>query len=158
MKIRRVIFTLIIIGIILIPILFYYFGESDFSQESIYELNWGINIPSNLKIVYHNQDKHDFQGKGKRYTLFETNEIYKLPLITSKDDSKEVQGYYGSSKSDYNIEEFIQTITTDLNVPESNMPKFDRYHVWQKFVLRENALIVLYFPNDYKIYFIEELF
>lgn len=158
MRLRRIIFTLIMIAVISIPILFYYFGESDFSQESIYELNWDINIPSNLKIVYHTQDKHDFQGKGKRYTLFETNEIYQLPLITLKDDPKKLQTYYGSSNSDYNIEEFIQTIMTDLNVPEHNMPDFDRYYVWQKFVLRKNALVVLYFPNDYKIYFIEELF
>jgi hypothetical protein len=160
MKIKRTVFAIIIIGIIFIPILLYYFGKSNFSQESIYELNWDIEVPSNIKAIYHNQDEHDFQGKGKRYTLLETNEIYKLPLVTVKDASKGLQTYDGSSSQgrNYEIEEFVQSITTDLKVPENKSPKFDRYYVWQKFVIRENVLIVLYYPNDFKIYFIEKLF
>ena len=160
MKIRRIFFALIIIGIILILFLLYYFREGNFTHKSIYELNWDINIPSDLKMIYHDQDKHDFQGKGKRYTILESHGSYEGPLIISKGSKKELQSYSGSSKDEtkHDVEEFINTIATDLNVPENKLPEFDRYYVWQKFVMRENVLIVLYYPNDYKIYFIEKLF
>lgn len=160
MKIRGVFLTLIIIGIMLVPVLLYYIGESDFSQEHIYEANWDIHIPSDLTMIYHNQDKHDFQGKGNRYTVFETKEIYRLRLINMKNSSKEIQSYYGSSNNGTNedVVELIQTITSDLNVAKNYLPYYDRYYVWQKFTTRGNTLIVLYFPRDYKIYFIEKLF
>lgn len=159
MKLKKVLFIISIIGIILIPILLYYFGVRDFSQESIYELNWDIQIASGLKKIYHNQDKHDFQGKGKRYTLFATNEVHPLPLITLKNNSKDVQTFDGNSNNgrNYDMEEFIQIIATDLSVPENNIPKFDQYYGWQKFVKNGNILTVLYFPEENLVYFIEKL-
>jgi hypothetical protein len=159
MKLKKVLFIIIIIGIVLIPILFYYIGVSDFSQESIYALNWDIQIPSNLKKIYHNQDQHDFQGKGKRYTLLITNETHSLPLIALKNNSMEVQTFEGNSNNgrNYDMEEFIQAIATDLSVPENIIPKFDQYYGWQKFVKNGNILAVLYFPEENLVYFIEKL-
>jgi hypothetical protein len=159
MKKKKVLYIIIIIGIILIPILLYYFGVSDFSQESIYELNWDIQIPSNLKKIYHNQDKHDFQGKGKRYTLLITNEVHPLPLVALKNNAKEVQTFEGNSNKgrNYDIEKFIQTIAIDLSVPENKTPKFNQYYGWQKFVKNGNILTVLYFPEDNIVYFVETL-
>lgn len=147
------------IGIFLFSILLYYFGESDFSQQSIYELNWDIKMPSDLKKLYHIQDKHDFQGKGNRYTLFVTDEIHTLPLITLENASKELQSFDGSSKDgrNYDIEELLQTITTELKVPDNKMPRFDEYYEWQKFVRHGNILIVLYLPDDNSVYFVEKL-
>ncbi len=161
MKIRKVIlFVSIIIGVILVLILRYYLGKIDISQQSIYEINWDINIPSDFNVIYHYKDKHGFQGDGKRYTIFKTEKIYKSPLITLKKDSGEMVTYDGNSDNvrNYAMEEFILTITTDLNIPENNIPQFDRYYIWQKFVQRGNTLIVLYLPSEHRIYFIEELF
>jgi hypothetical protein len=146
-------------GIILMPILLYYIGESDFLRESIYESYWDINIPPDFKQIYHNQDQHDFQGKGIRYTLFVTKETSTLPLINFSKNTKEIQTIDGSSSDgrNYDIEEFVQTVASDLNIPENDKPNFDEYYIWQKFAKYGNTLIVLYFPNANKVYFVEKL-
>lgn len=157
MKTKKILFIIIVIGIILIPILLYYFDKNEFSQKNIYETNWNIRVPSDLKMLYHNQDKHDFQGKGIRYTVFATNNPHSLPLVSFI--TKEIQSYDGNSniESDYEIEEFIQTLVTDLKIPESNLPKFDEYYLWQELEKPGGKLIILYFPYTSRMYFVEDL-
>lgn len=159
MKSKRILFIIIVIGIILIPMLLYYFDKNEFSQKNIYETNWDIRIPSELKTLYHKQDQHDFQGKGIRYTVFATNEPHSLPLVTFINTTKEIQSFDGNSNTerDYEIEALIQTIVTDLKISESNLPKFDVNYIWQKLVKPGGKLIILYFPYTDRIYFIEDL-
>ncbi|HBY71345.1 MAG TPA: hypothetical protein DEG06_03790, partial [Lachnospiraceae bacterium] len=62
MRTKKILSILILLGIILVPILLYYFGGSIPTQKYIYEINWDIDIPSDYKPIYQSQDKHDFQG------------------------------------------------------------------------------------------------
>lgn len=158
MRIRLALLILIIIGIILIPVILYYIGENNISQKSIYEVNWNIQIPSNIKQLYHNQDKHDFQGKGLRYTIFLIKEDSTFPLISIKKNTKNIiiEGSSGNGR-DYNIEEFVHTIALELEISEKNKPIFDENYYWQKFLRYGNTLIVVYFPNINKAYFVEKL-
>ncbi|MDD3172475.1 MAG: hypothetical protein PHF63_02190 [Herbinix sp.] len=159
MKFKIVILIFVIIGIILTPVLLYNLGNRNFTKERIYDKNWDIHIPSDFKIIYHNQDQHDFQGDGRRYTIFVTKETSFLPIIYSQKNAKEIQTIDGCSSDgrNYDIEEFVQAITTDLKIPENYIPKFEEYYVWQKFVNYGNTLVVFYFPGNNKVYFIEKL-
>lgn len=159
MRFKKIIFTIIILGIILVPVLVYYFGVSIPTQKYIYESNWDIDIPSNYKSIYQSQDKHDFQGKGNRYTIFTTNEIDNSNLITLQKSSKNIQVCNGNS-TDLNhneIEAFVRAVTSALNIPEYREPKFTHYYLWQKFIQYGKTLVVLYFPDRDQVFFIESL-
>lgn len=136
MKIKRVILIVIIITII--PIFLYYTGESNWSRESAFEVNWNINIPSDVEMIYNKNNQHGFEGDGSRYSIYiiKDTSTLSLPLISLKNNKKKIQTIDGSSSDDisYDIEEFVKTITSDLNIPENYKPKFDEYYNWQKFV------------------------
>ncbi|MDF2942591.1 MAG: hypothetical protein K0S01_1449 [Herbinix sp.] len=161
MKIKIVIFIIIILGIVLTPVLLYTIGNRYATSESIYEEHWNIVLPSDFKQIYHNQDKHDFQGKGRCYTIYETTEMNILPMMSSeKKAATELLSIIGNSKDSKkkDMEEFVQAIATDLRIPEIHKPQFDDFYLWQKLVkYGDNTLSILYFPNVHKIYFVEEL-
>lgn len=157
MKIKIVVLIIIIMGIVLMPVVLYNIGNRYFSREGIYEENWDINLPSDFKKIIHYQDQHDFQGDGRRYTVYETKETSFLPI--NPKNSEEIQTIAGDSKNGRNddIEEFVKTIAADLKINEIYKPKFNYYYVWQKLVKYDDALIVIYFPNSNKVYFVEEI-
>ncbi len=164
MRTKKILSILILLGIILVPILLYYFGGSIPTQKYIYEINWDIDIPSDYKPIYQSQDKHDFQGKGNRYTIFTTNEIDNSNLITLQKNAKNIQVYNGSSNDpnsnnsgNTEIETFVQSVISGLNIPKSQEPVFTQYYLWQKFVRYGKTLVVLYFPDRNQVFFIESL-
>jgi hypothetical protein len=161
MKIKRVILIVIIITIIFIPIFLYYTGESNRSRESDFEVNWNINIPSDFEMIYNKNNQHGFEADGSRYSIYiiKDTSTFSLPLISLKNNKKKIQTIEGSSSDDISddIEEFAKTITSDLNISENYKPKFDEYYNWQKFVKFGGTLIIVYFPNVNKVFFIEKL-
>lgn len=151
MKINKGI-LIIIMGIILTPVLVYSIGNRYYTRESIYETNWDINIPTDFERIYN--------GQGKRYTIFVTNELSLSTMMNSEKRENKIQTYDGNllDGRDNDIEEFVQAIATDLKIPEIHKAQFDEYYEWRKLVKYGNdTLIILYFPRANKVYFVEEL-
>jgi hypothetical protein len=149
----------IIIGIILIPVLVYFRSNLFLAKDRIINNSWGITITSDFMMIFQRQDQHDFQGKGSRYVIFEAKENSLLPNIEIVNNKKNIQISSGTSDEGRNheVEEFVYTVAADLKISENNKPKFEFYYVWRKLIKYNNELIVLYFPYDNKIYFVEKL-
>lgn len=149
----------IIIGIILIPVLVYFRSNLFLAKDRIINNSWGITITSDFMMIFQRQDQHDFQGKGSRYVIFEAKETSLLPNIEIVNNKKNIQISSGTSDEGRNheVEEFVYTVAADLKISENNKPKFEFYYVWRKLIKYNNELIVLYFPYDNKIYFVEKL-
>jgi len=159
MRIKKIVFIVLALVIISVPIILYYFGGSIPTQEYIYESNWDIDIPSDYKLIYNSQDKHDFQGKGYRYTIFTVKEIDNSALITLPKNTNKIQIYNGNSSDSINndIEEFVQTVASYVNISKGNEPEFEEYYLWQKLIKYGDTLVVIYFPNSNKVFFVEKL-
>ncbi|MDF2905846.1 MAG: hypothetical protein K0R34_1167 [Herbinix sp.] len=158
MKTKKSILIIITLGIILFPIFLFFLGKSFPSSGWIYEMNWNINIPKDFKLIYQKLDKHDFQGKGIRYTLFETKETVSFPLIIMA-NHQEIRTKNGNSQSNGNniIEDSFQQITTDLSISVGYCPKLDSYYEWQQFVKNGSSLVVIYELGTGRIFFAERL-
>lgn len=164
MRIKKILSILVLLGIISVPIVLYYFGGSVPAPKSIYETNWDIVIPSDYQSIYQSKDKHDSQGKGNRYTIFSTEEIASTNLIPLQKSTKNIHVFNGTSNDSNSnrsgnneIETFVQTVTSGLNIPKNCEPEFSKYYLWQKFIRYGKTLVVLYFPDSNKVYFIEQL-
>lgn len=149
--------SIVLVIIIIIPILLYYFKYNPMRIQNFYEINWGIKLPSNLKLIYHNQDKHGFQGDGLRFTVYGISE--KFFINAAKRNTKKIMIINGNSSDerDLSIEEFVHNIATELKIPKSEMPVFENYYYWYKLLKYDDTLIILCFPNQNKVYFVEKL-
>jgi hypothetical protein len=85
-------------------------------------------------------------------------------LITLQKNTKNIQVYNGSSNDpnsnnsdNTEIETFVQSVISGLNIPKSQEPVFTQYYLWQKFVRYGKTLVVLYFPDRNQVFFIESL-
>lgn len=160
MKIKRVVLIVIIITIIFIPIFLYYKGESNWSRESAFEEYWNINIPTGFEVIYKKNNQHGFEADGSRYSIYKIKDTstLSLPLISLKNNNKKIYTIDGDSSDDLSeeIEEIVKTTTLELNIPERFKPKFDEYYNWQKFVKFGGTLVVVYIPNENKVFFIEK--
>jgi len=129
------------------------------TKKYIYEFNWDIDIPSDYELIYQFHDKHDFQGKGKRYSIFAAEKIEASSLITLQENTKKFQIYNGISNdlNDNEIEIFVQAITSSLDIPKNREPKFEENYLWQKLIRYGGTLVILYFPDINQVFFIEKL-
>jgi hypothetical protein len=158
LKSKKPLLIIITLGIILFPLFLFFLGKNIPSSGGIYEMNWNINIPKDFKLIYQKLDKHDFQGKGIRYTLFETKETVSFPLIVMA-NHPEIRTKYGNSQSSdiKTIENSFQQIIIDLNTSVGYFPELDSYYEWQQFVKNDSSLIVIYDPGRGRIFFAERL-
>jgi len=155
----RIAFLLVIItGILFCSVILYYIFTGKISPKKIYEINWKIQISSNVEQIYHKQNKHNLQRKGLRYTIYFVNKVNTFPLINIRQNIKGIQVSEGNSGDgrDYDIEDFVYRIALELSIEEANKPIFDDKYYWQKFFRNGKTLVVVYFPNINKAYFAEE--
>lgn len=160
MRIKRSIIIMIISAIILVPVLIYYMGKAYFTVKQIYSINWNIEIPSDFIEIYNNKGPRGFQGDGLRYTIFETRYNDILSVMNFDNSSKEMQIQVGNSNDGRNkdIEEFVFKIAEKIGVSQIYHPSFDHRYIWKKLSKQDmDTLIILYFPDSNRIYFVEEL-
>ena len=130
-------------------------------DKSIYEINWKIDLPSDYKVIYQMQDDHGFRGDGNRYTILQLTEDNSFPLRYEKyeetDDMQEAEE--NSTDGNYSeIESFVDEIIAKLNIPQEYRPVYLNRYSWQKFVKhKSDILVILYFPELKRMYFIEKL-
>ena len=155
---RIALLIVIIAGILFCSVILYYIFTGKISPKKIYEINWKIQISSNVEQIYHKQNKHNFQRKGLRYTIYFVNNVNTLPLINIRQNTKGILVSEGNSGEgrDYDIEGFVYRIALELSIKEANKPIFDDKYYWQKFFRNGKTLVVVYFPNISKAYFAEE--
>lgn len=161
MKLKLIIMaTIIIIGLVLIPVLLNQAGKIYFTRERIYKANWEINIPAFIKEIDHYTSPHGFHGDGTCYTIFTVEQNLPPLIINSTSKPGEIETRNGIFQDDgsKDIEQFVQKIAVDLAVPESHMPPFNHFYYWRELVKHGNCtLVILYFPGTNRVYFAEEL-
>ena len=107
------------------------------------------------------QDDHGFRGDGNRYTILQLTEDNSFPLRYEKyeetDDMQEAEE--NSTDGNYSeIESFVDEIIAKLNIPQEYRPVYLNRYSWQKFVKhKSDILVILYFPELKRMYFIEKL-
>lgn len=150
-----------IAGVLLIAATIYILSKASVFDKSIYEINWRIDLPSDYKVIYQMQDDHGFRGDGNRYTILQLTGDNSFPLRYEKyeetDDMQEVEG--NSTDGNYSeIESFVDEIIAKLNIPQEYRPVYFNRYSWQKFVKhKSDILVILYFLELKRMYFIEKL-
>lgn len=159
MKVKIVMLITLFIAIILVPVIIYKIGNHYGTLDNIYEMIWDIDISFVDKQIYHKEDQHGFQGDGTRYTIYVSEGSGVLPFVISKDSTKQIQTINGNSVDgrDFTVEEFVQDAVSELSIPQNHRPVFDEYYEWQKLIKQDDTLIILYFPYNHYVYFIEKL-
>lgn len=137
---------MIFLAIITIPLSLYAIGNWYFSLERVFEMNWGVKIPSGYDEIYH-VETVGFHGDGERYTIYEIkcNEI----LFSER----------FSSVKDLSTETFTNKILWNLKVPKEKRPDFEADYGWCKVASRGgdgSSLIVIYDSGKNIMYFVEQ--
>jgi len=132
---------LLIIAILVGP---YIAGNLLFSVNKSFEINWGISVPDGFQKVYHVKTA-GFHGDGGRFSVFEAK---------GESDPKLSNFEWGRNTS---VELFVNTIMADLEVPKDKRPASDDYY-WKSYSKEEDgsSMIIIYSPEDKRMYFVEK--
>lgn len=152
---------LLIILLFCIPIILYNIGQTYFERKRTYEINWEINLPFYLKDIYSINGPRGFQGDGVRYSIYESNESDSIiEFMNTIENSNKIHIQVGNANTERNdfIEKFVHRVIEEIDIPKTYQPSFEYHYMW-KYVTKYNgdSLVILYYPNTNRLYFIEEI-
>ena len=124
----------------------YAFGKSYFTDARVYEINWGIELPSGITELYSAGSEPSFHGDGFDYTVYEYDG-------GSGEFNAEL-----SSGHDAGVESAVGEILDALAVPDDERPDFSE--TYSLMALTDpndtrNHLYVLYFAGSNRLYLAE---
>ncbi|MDR2996363.1 MAG: hypothetical protein LBV11_21605 [Bacillus cereus] len=62
---------------ILCPVFLYFYGHFSYSEKKAYEINWGISLPDQMKLM-NDKNTTSFRGDGLRHTMYQVNKMEDL--------------------------------------------------------------------------------
>lgn len=140
---------IIIIIVIFIIILAGRNLASEYFVKKSMKLNWGIYVPSSLRKVYRTTSSSGFHGDGVRCTIFETR----------KPEPSFIETF--STGRNIRSEKFIidSLKKGNLKIPAKKKLSFENSYLWRQCSQYDtDTLVILYFPDAQRYYFIEEFF
>ena len=143
---KKVLTILAVVAVIAvaIPVGMYIAGNYYFTDARIYEENWGVNLPSNIKEEYSKKTETSFHGDGLRYTIFKY-----------EDSSSEFISSLSSDK-DMDIENEFSAILASLSVEKNNYPDFTHDYLSQCKDSYGNELYIIYDAIENKLYLVQK--
>lgn len=135
--------TIIIITFIII----YFIGKSRYTSTKIYEINWDIDIPKSFDETYTAHTSSAFDGGGKRFTIYHVNDTSDF-----FDGFREVK--------DTSIEDEFLSNLEGLEIPDKNIPEFNKRYMYRKYVSFEDEndwLIIFYIPQEKQCFFTQNM-
>lgn len=128
--------------IVIIPFLLYCYGHFTITVKKVYETNWGISLPDGMKLL-NDKNTESFHGDGYRFTVYSISK-----------EKKYFTGYKTSKNKE--IEETCKTIISSLRVESKYIPHFNENYVWTKYKKYNDNLIIIYFPNQKRLYLFQQ--
>ncbi len=123
----------IILPILILAVLvvFYIVNRLCFAHQSLYEENWNMKFPSNMKVVYTTHGEIGFQGDGVRYSVFRcdagTDDFLKdFKTGKSKNFEKEFQAFIIGTKESADVSAMA------IDVPDKHLPDWTENYMWRK--------------------------
>lgn len=135
----------IIISVLCLPILFIVINNHLIAGDYKYVASeWNIDLPDNMKELYREHTKRDFQGKCITASVYDVSD-------------KRLDIKFRSNK-DADIEK--ETISLFERVGENKQyyPDFDHEYYWTKYTRDQNELIILLDQKTRYLYIVENLF
>ncbi|MCI8781766.1 MAG: hypothetical protein HFH70_14080 [Lachnospiraceae bacterium] len=105
---------------------FYIVNKLYSAHQSLYEENWNMKFPNDMKEVYTTHGEIGFQGDGVRYSVFRcddgTDDFLKdFKMGKSKNFEKEFQAFIGANES-----------AMAIDVPDKYLPDWTENYMWKK--------------------------
>ncbi len=137
-----IIITTVIVLVFTAAVGLYAAGNIYYSSQRIYEENWNIELPDDIKEKFDANNQGWF-GDGVRYTIYET---------------KEQSAYFNDfeSKKNSEIEETFKEVFSELNLSNSEYPDWEHDYVWKQLNRYENRLYMV-FDKETNTLFVAQL-
>lgn len=137
----------IIILVIMIPITAFTYKQITKPYTEIINSNWDIKLPNSYKEIYSIDSGASFLGDGERYHIFE----YEYKDITNMDLNWQ-------ENKNAEVEPTINEILINLDVPQINIPNFNKgYRYYSKTEKDHSEIYLILFPNTKRLYVIEDI-
>lgn len=134
---------LLLFFFILCPLSLYLYGHFSYSEKKSYEINWGISLPNQTKLV-NNNSTPSFHGDGFKHTVYQIDKM------------EDLKGFKVEKIEE--IEEFCIEVVNDLSVEAKYRPDFSQKYVWKKYVeYKNNILVIIYFPDKKEFHLFQKL-
>lgn len=144
---KHIILSLVIIfllcSIVIISYAAPYIRNSLRSVEKVYETNWNIAFPPNMKLLY-DKKTSSFHGDGMRHTIYSVSKTEEYFLSFSNISNDE-------------LEKSCLGISSDLEDKQSYVPDFELEYVWKKYKKYSNTLIIVYFIEENELHLFQQL-
>lgn len=129
---------------VILPGTLYLIGRSYFTKQRIYELNWELSLPDNMKCLYDSHTPPAFHGEGIRHTIFRL-----------EPEQMTIQMNAGRNRD---VEAFCTAICDELETDANDLPDFEERYGWIKYEKQQDTLIIVYFPHLKQLHFFQEIF
>ena len=110
-----------------------------------YEVRWNLDLPNDIKEVYHATSDHGFHGDGLRYTVYEPGRFIGGILSGGTKDKNE------------EMERWVNIIEENLTVAPEQRIDFSQEQLWQVYREEDNKLYVLWSAETGRLTFAEWL-
>lgn len=125
---------------IVIPICLYLAGKLYSSPKKIYEINWNLSLPDDLKLQADYKNTEGFHNDGNRHSIFYMSENKEFISDFNQDQNS-------------GIEELCQNIMSLLNEAEAD---FSQPYLWCKYQKYGNVLVIIYFPSCQQLHLFQD--
>ena len=143
---KAIMISLIILVIVIaIPLGLYVGGNYYFSDARIFEGNWNIVFPTNIKETYSKNKPTDFQGHGSRYAVFQMKSSNAAFLSDS------------SNEKNSEMEKTVSKILNDIGVNQNEYPVFSNSYRWKIISKYTYKLYVVYDNKSSLLYLIQDM-
>lgn len=114
----------------------------------VFQLNWGISLPSHAKQLYETQSEANIHGDGERYHVFQYDKSPAFP-----ESMKPI-----SAVPEEEREDVLKILSSGITVEQKYLPDFDGATLGMKAKKKGSTRMYLYYVESSKTLYIIEHF
>lgn len=148
---------LVVILPIFILVVFYIVNKLYFANQSLYEENWNIKFPNDMKVLYTTHGEIGFQGDGVRYSVFNCNAgtdnfLKDFKTGKSKEFEKEFQTFIIGTNESSDVSAMA------IDVPDKYLPDWTENYMWKKMEQHEqlDSLYMVFNQKTNRLFVLEQ--
>lgn len=145
MKKTKKLIMIVFSGILLIALGLYIAGNLYYTHARIYEENWKIALPSDLRKLYGIKSATGPHGDGLRYTIYELKDA----------DAPFLEG--ASLRKNTEMQDEVIKILNDLRADKQKYPNFSNTYKWKILSKYSDKLYMIYDTKSSYVYFVQNI-